>query len=287
MGTKTKVPQSTKIIGRFMEVQEQVQEHEHEHEHEQEQLPLNGENDHDVALLLGSQRLPSGQWHTLPAHHFTHFLPAWTSPSPPSPSSSPLVFTAHHYADVLDVVPRPNAPLSTRIHKFVVQQNAVIQLNKRARKLLESSKGSAGVQISNGGSGFHTPEKLLDSSGELQQVCIAALEKVGGTDLTATIELTGWVNEGGDGAYNTLHDHGTASWSLVYYAAAPEGSGDLLLRFQVRPRSMDATFIRVQPEEGVLLLFPSYVPHAVLQNNFAERETRRISVAVNAKIVFE
>ena len=106
--------------------------------------------------------------------------------------------------------------------------------------------------------------------------------------------LQGWVNVNGRGAFNTPHAHPDHEWSGSYYVKVPpvpEGSRSGCIEF-LDPRGsvtqMDALSsgyfmpkIRKKPQEGMLLLFPSYLRHWVYPN---EQDDIRISIAFNAKI---
>ena len=102
-------------------------------------------------------------------------------------------------------------------------------------------------------------------------------------------------------SFNTLHDHGTATWSAVYYVANGEGTpdqqGPLLLRTQLARRTQNFGFVEVAPTPGTLVIFPGYVPHAVLPRRFPLKDdpakdlaplhhpSLRVSVACNILLV--
>jgi uncharacterized protein (TIGR02466 family) len=86
-----------------------------------------------------------------------------------------------------------------------------------------------------------------------------------------------WAIVNAPGASNQAHIHPGSLWSGVYYIAAEEGAGDieftdprtanLMQRpaFEKRPEVCGA-FARYTPEPGRLLLFPSWLYHAVHPN---------------------
>ena len=123
----------------------------------------------------------------------------------------------------------------------------------------------------------------------------AALEARCASDARAPPELTAlqprhaWANVSRTEHYNGLHDHEGALWSGVFYAKVPPacaggGSGALVLRTAVggltaaqaeaaaapaaagtpAPAVGWCRFAAVEPREGMLLLFPGWLPHAVL-----------------------
>ena len=111
------------------------------------------------------------------------------------------------------------------------------------------------------------------------------------------VEFTGWANVNRSGDYNHLHNHPEHHWSGVYYVDAgafenerhkyagylivedPRGSAANMYR---HPGKCEwGVPLRFKPEDGVLILFPSWVNHSVAP---FQSDTVRISVAVNAKI---
>ena len=111
------------------------------------------------------------------------------------------------------------------------------------------------------------------------------------------MEVYSWVNINGVGHYNEPHSHYNQMTqtflSCVYYVSVPEKSG--VIRF-FDPRgsmvkgSLDqdyyfnaAPFQYLQPEDGMILLFPSWLEHDVT-GNYNPDEEDRISIGFN--IVF-
>lgn len=85
------------------------------------------------------------------------------------------------------------------------------------------------------------------------------------------------------------HVHRGSHWSGVYYALIPEdrnayeiGPGELVL-YDPGPRhcaglGRDSTPVRIVPEEGLLVAFPSWLKHSVMHHRC---DTQRISIAFN------
>jgi uncharacterized protein (TIGR02466 family) len=104
-------------------------------------------------------------------------------------------------------------------------------------------------------------------------------------------KLTGWINVNPQHAYNGPHDHPGAFWSGAYYvanAAAPGDEAGGAITF-IDPRCAPAgqSLVKaplfkgshsVQPEPGMLLLFPSNAKHWVHPNS---AESERVTVAFN------
>ena len=82
-----------------------------------------------------------------------------------------------------------------------------------------------------------------------------------------------WFNAMGPGHITAPHHHDENDelLSAVYYLRVPEDSGMLILH-------AGGQEIRVQPQEGKLVLFAPSVMHEVTRNNSAEM---RLSIAIN------
>ncbi|TDJ32903.1 MAG: hypothetical protein E2O56_04445 [Gammaproteobacteria bacterium] len=100
-----------------------------------------------------------------------------------------------------------------------------------------------------------------------------------------------WVNLSPAQAYNMPHIHSESHISGVYYVRVPPGSSSIffrdprvqsrILKLPVEKESpLHASKLFVQPEEGKMYLFPSWLEHGVMAG---ENETDRISIAFNAR----
>lgn len=98
-----------------------------------------------------------------------------------------------------------------------------------------------------------------------------------------------WINKNGPGDFNKAHIHPNAILSGVYYVKTPEGSGNLELYDPVPARLMNIYPIKkrkpinlqaveYRAEEGLLLIFPSWLQHAVQPNR---SEDFRVSISFN------
>jgi len=178
------------------------------------------------------------------------------------------------------------------------------QLNRRLIEDIEVARAaSPGVQISNQ-LGWHSePDLFQRQEASFRYLCqclgrlvLAATREVAPRlDLDAyRLQVSGWINVNGKGAYNTPHDHAGHTWSGCYYVKVPaqaDGPGADLEFLDPRtnvkaggvPESpFFANTVRVSPREGDVLLFPSYVRHWVYPNHADEQ---RISIAFNARLV--
>ena len=99
------------------------------------------------------------------------------------------------------------------------------------------------------------------------------------------------VNKGG--AANARHHHGNSDISAAYYVRAPINSGDIVF-YDPRPapvfshpkannpNSLNAMVNSINPVEGLLVLFPSYLDHSVNANMSNEE---RIVISFNINLV--
>ncbi|MEJ0018831.1 MAG: TIGR02466 family protein [Acetobacteraceae bacterium] len=103
--------------------------------------------------------------------------------------------------------------------------------------------------------------------------------------------LSAWANVNRTGHYNTMHTHPGATWSGVYYV--DDGNSDA----DAEPTAIELTDpnpartagffpelsntnILFPPVPGLMILFPSYVPHAVPPHR---GDRPRISIAFNVR----
>ena len=95
------------------------------------------------------------------------------------------------------------------------------------------------------------------------------------------VQIDYWANINQSGSRNTLHNHKTAQFSAVYYLQA-EDTGGLIFYNSADIMSdcnAGSPFVRqyrINPKDGDLLLWPSWVPHEV-ETNFSDKE--RINLA--------
>lgn len=125
-----------------------------------------------------------------------------------------------------------------------------------------------------------------------EYVCQLAHKAVSDLEfIDCDIALTGaWLNVNDSRqCMNSEHIH-EGVFSGVFYINAPEGSGKLVLqnpginrmwsgsKLTGQKNQFTGESIRIEPVEGNILLFPSYLPHYVETNNHDEE---RISISFN------
>ena len=98
-----------------------------------------------------------------------------------------------------------------------------------------------------------------------------------------------WGNINQPGTYQEFHSHPSSVFSCVYYPKVPTGSGDIIFESPLVPDMMpikgikkigDLSIQRIwyTPEEGMLIIFRSYLRHSVRMGTNTEP---RISIALN------
>jgi len=176
--------------------------------------------------------------------------------------------------------------------------------NVRLRELILARRAkNPGIVKSNAGGGWHSdPDFFKWNSPDI----LALSKRVGEAvyEMTATmcgdevakasrsIQITGWANVLGDRGYNRVHNHPEAAWSGVYYVdlgtpdpTASEDSGSLEFidprggaTSAGLPAKIFGVQVRVTPQPGLLVLFPSWLHHWV---HPVRGGGERISIAFN------
>jgi len=199
--------------------------------------------------------------------------------------------------------PVPNA---TYLHLFSVPLMTYVWpnsagLNEQLRdRILSHAAQDCGVQATNVG-GWHSANGNLEFLGELREALfqrmLAMVNEATGRlagdrglpSIAARWSFLGWANTSETGAFNTMHTHPGMTWSGVYYVDTGDSPGQNdsgILKFMDPSPGSAASFLpflaratpQIQPVAGLMLLFPSYVPHSVLPHRGSRP---RISIAFN------
>ncbi|MFT5766270.1 MAG: hypothetical protein ACI9DH_000080 [Halioglobus sp.] len=102
-------------------------------------------------------------------------------------------------------------------------------------------------------------------------------------------EFEYWTNVNEPGSSNAIHSHAKWHWSGVYYVQAKD-TGPIAFYSQPylnQNLTLGLPFgqsFTVEPSDGQLLIFPSYLLHEVLQNT---SDRQRINLGLNVRIDFE
>ena len=90
-----------------------------------------------------------------------------------------------------------------------------------------------------------------------------------------------WTNVNEVGSKNVIHSHKGDAWAGIYYVQA-EDTGNLLFHNPanlLNDCKFNSPFVRgleIQPKDGMLILWPGWVPHEVVEN---ESNRQRINIA--------
>jgi uncharacterized protein (TIGR02466 family) len=160
------------------------------------------------------------------------------------------------------------------------------ELNRRLREsILEHARQHPGMKQTNIG-GWHSATGRLEFCGKAGEQLVRHMYEMveeatgrlyathGRRPEPLSWTLTAWANVNRRGHYNNMHTHPSATWSGVYYVdsgesnPAAEGTGIHL--YDANPARTNIFFpdlaspnFRFPPVPGLMILFPSYMPHAV------------------------
>lgn len=180
------------------------------------------------------------------------------------------------------------------------QLDNILPLNARLREIvLQNERDDSGITASNVG-GWHSQPNFLEwdfsEIGVLSKEFLSAGQDLTSTlipagaegDLKVTYQGGSWANVLREGGYNKIHNHPGALWSGCYYVSignpAPEPEFNGWIEFQdPRPGNIHGGKERIEPTEGMLLLFPGWLNHYV--NPFSGTG-ERISIAFNLDAEF-
>lgn len=175
------------------------------------------------------------------------------------------------------------------------------ELNEALRSaILAHRSASSGVSKSNRG-GWHSEIGALEFCGDAGERLVSHMRELG-DEATRRVfaefrepiaalqwKVYAWANVNGAGDFNKVHVHPASTWSGTYYvdAGEPEEEPAPLHLFdpcQARSVSFLPQAVRdsifINPKPGLMVLFPSYVPHMVFPHR---GKGTRISIAFNLR----
>jgi len=186
-------------------------------------------------------------------------------------------------------------PLVTYVLEDVAELNALL----RERILAHQSK-NPGIGKSNQG-GWHSEVGELQFCGDAGELLVSHMRALGDEatrrvfaeqgEPVSTVQwkVYAWANVNRAGDFNKVHVHSASTWSGTYYVDAgdPVNAAAPLHLFdpcQARSVSFLPHVVRdsvyIHPKAGLMVLFPSYVPHMVFPH---AGKGARISVAFNLR----
>ena len=136
---------------------------------------------------------------------------------------------------------------------------------------------------------LQTQKELAPLFNYICSLCLQASKDLNFVDCDVFL-TNAWVNfNDNKNSINTEHIH-EETFSGVFYLKAPEESGKLVLKnpginrlwngcnLTQSKNQFTGDVIKIEPEEGSLIIFPSYLPHSVEPNN---HDDERISISFN------
>ncbi|MEJ0068844.1 MAG: TIGR02466 family protein [Pseudomonadota bacterium] len=176
-------------------------------------------------------------------------------------------------------------------------------LNAELRdRILEQARRHPGKERTNIG-GWHSETGVLEFCGSAGKQLIGRISAMteeatrrlyaqfGRSPERLDWVLSAWANINRRGDFNNLHMHPGATWSGVYYVANgeadPDADGTAINLADPSPARSNVFFpeltsanVLFKPAPGLMILFPSYVPHSVPPHR---GDGPRISIAFNLR----
>lgn len=181
--------------------------------------------------------------------------------------------------------PRAELLFPTIIWKHEIKQNLDVML----RHILYKKDNEAGVSVSNVGGWQSEHQDISRDFIDWQMSLDKAVKQCCTQSGLPPLRLFNlWFNVNNTSDYNSIHNHHGAVLSGVYYVNVPENSGSIEfyreddIEYYLPPLESYNAFTKqkhvVDPEPGMLLLFPGWVKHSVQPNKSKEE---RVSISFN------
>ena len=175
-----------------------------------------------------------------------------------------------------------------------------LELEKFIHELRD--KDMKGLKLSNAGGGWHSPYFKISESDILKTfvkkifpfIFKIAKDHYAWNCTPEKIRITGmWSVINSKNSYNQRHFHPNCNLSAAYYVKAKEKCGKIKFFdpvdqkvMQAPHKTKDTNFsaeaVTFTPNEGDLLIFPSYLHHSVEEN---KSEEERIVISFNVKVL--
>ena len=184
----------------------------------------------------------------------------------------------------------PTPVWTSKIHNYA-------QVNKKILEFIKTMEvsDSKGVQKSNL-KGWHSPDfnlndkEVIDYVNSVGPSINEALIDMGWDLQNQSIKITSmWSIVNKTDAANSRHIHGNCFISAAYYVKAPTNCGDIVFHdprnepsfFHPKvqtPNKLNTNIVKITPQDGLLVLFPSYIYHSVEPN---KSNDERIVISFN------
>ena len=178
----------------------------------------------------------------------------------------------------------------TTINEFK-EHPTKVSFNEDIKNWLLSKVESEKTTIKSNTGGWQSD--LLNPNEELKPLCDKIFDVVKNLNLNINqINIPQmWANVNMKGHWNKIHLHGHYDISGTYYIKVPENSGSIVFR-DPRPGAIGSMYMNknfdggellpISPNEGDLMLWPSYLDHFVEPSNSDEE---RISISFDIVII--
>ena len=180
---------------------------------------------------------------------------------------------------------------------FVFQVDNHAELNQKIHDEAQTIRANSPGMVRSNQRGWHSDSDLFRrSEPALKQIsqiivnCARAVIVRTSQKKPTQLRCEGWININPKGGYNVPHDHSGYLWSGTYYVRVPtvEGSRSGNIEF-IDPRNnvsanAQGTFKtkhRINPRDGMLIIFPGYLNHWVYPN---EQDEDRMTIAFNVNL---
>jgi hypothetical protein len=164
----------------------------------------------------------------------------------------------------------------------------VPHIDNKALSDIVYSLRDAGLLYGGGGlGGQQTQGNILRIDRKpIRQLAEAFAEMIQQMGAPSILQMVGWavLGQPGDASLDTPHNHLPYHFSAVYYPEvptlqAPEGN---IVFFDPREAFAGGQPVQLPPQEGMMVLFPSWLKHSVVPLHHATDD--RISISLNAII---
>ena len=175
------------------------------------------------------------------------------------------------------------------------------ETNKELKSYINElrKKDPTGLEISNAG-GWHSPNFDIENTLSVKKFFLKIKDpmmeifndKMGWDCNLEQIRISSmWSVINSKNSFNIRHNHPNSYFSAAYYVKTQKNAGEIKffdpkeVKTMFHPKiknqnEFSSNIVKIKPEEGKLLLFPSYLHHAV-EENLSEEERIVISFNIN------
>ena len=182
-------------------------------------------------------------------------------------------------------------PLSLKVHPVFATPLLVAHLphvdNKALADIIYSLRDANLLYGGGRLGGLQTQGNILQiDRTPVRQLAEAFVEMIGQMGAPSVLQMVGWAVLGrpGDMSLDQPHNHLPYHFSAVYYPKVPkltEPEGNIVF-FDPRETFAGGPPVQLPPQEGMMVLFPSWLKHSVVPLHHATDD--RISISLNAII---